>query len=74
VIFIGPRVDAEAEVEVLGVAAADVLAVGGVDGPPAHAAVAAINDAAVTAIRRVFTSHTVTPPTLSCLPAIFSFR
>jgi len=75
VILNGPGVAAEAEVEELGAEAAGVLAVDGVDGPLAHAAVATVNDTvAVTANRRVLTSHTVTPRIPSCLPALFSFR
>jgi hypothetical protein len=73
VIFNGPRVDPEADVEVLGVDAADVSAPGGVEGPLAHAAVAAVNDTAVTANRRILMWHTVTLPIPSCLSALFSF-
>jgi hypothetical protein len=50
VIFIGPGGDAEAETEGLG--AADVVAVGGAEGPLEHAALAARNANAVVVVRR----------------------
>jgi len=67
VIFNGPGFGAEADDELLGAEAADVFAAGGVEGPPAHAAVAAVNETAVTANRRALTRDTVTPPMPSCL-------
>jgi hypothetical protein len=73
VIFIGPEVGAEAEIEALG--AADVLAAGGAEGLLEHDALAAMNaNAAVVVRSRVLTSYTVTPPVARCLPALFSFR
>jgi hypothetical protein len=71
VIFIGPGVDDEAEVEVLGADAAELLAPGGAEGPLVQAAV---NDNAAIVSSRVLTSHTVTRPMASCLPALFSFH
>jgi hypothetical protein len=49
VIFIGPEGDAEAEIEGLG--AADVVAAGGAEGPLEHAALAARNANAVVVVR-----------------------
>jgi len=49
VIFIGPGGDAEAETEGLG--AANVVAVGGAEGPLEHAALAARNANAVVVVR-----------------------
>jgi hypothetical protein len=70
VIFIGPGLVTEA----VGATAVEVLADGGVEGPLAHAALAAVNDNAAVIVRiRVLTSHTVTPPMACCLPALFSF-
>jgi hypothetical protein len=76
VIFIAPRLGgADVDVEVFDAEAADVLPAGGVEGPPAQAALTAVNDnAAVIVSRQAFTSHTVTPPMASCLPVLFSFR
>jgi hypothetical protein len=58
VIFIGSVLAGdEAELEVPGVDAVGVLAVGGVEGPLAHAAVDTVNDtAAVNATRLAFIS------------------
>jgi hypothetical protein len=74
VIFIGPGLaGVEAEVEVLDDETDVVLAAGGEDGPPAQAALTAVNDnAAVIISRQAFTRQTVTPPMASCLPALFS--
>jgi hypothetical protein len=70
VIFIGPGLVTEA----VGATAVEVLADGGVEGPLAHAALAAVNDTAAVIVRiRVLTSHSVTPPIARCLPALFSF-
>jgi hypothetical protein len=69
VIFIGRGLD-ELSGEV-----ADVLADGGVEGPLAHAALAAINETATVAVRRrALMRHTVTPLKASCRPPRFSFR
>jgi hypothetical protein len=74
VIFIGPRLaGTEAEVEALGEEVdVVVLAAGGEDGLPAHAALTAVNDNAVAIVsRRAFTRQTITPPMVSCLPSRF---
>jgi hypothetical protein len=73
VIFIGPGLaGAEAEVEVLNDETDVVLAAGAEDGPPAQAALTAVNDNAVIISNQAFTRQTVTPPMASCLPVLFS--
>jgi hypothetical protein len=52
VIFGGPLVDAVADVGDWGAEAAGVLAVDGVDGPLAHAAVATVNDTVAVTVNR----------------------
>ncbi|GFG51856.1 hypothetical protein [Mycolicibacterium agri] len=75
-IFIGwGLAGAEAEVEALDGEIDVVPAAGGEDGPPAQAALTAVNDSAAVIInKRAFTRQIVMPPMVSCLPQAFRLQ